>query len=353
MVERDAFGPGSGGTAPGQADGEDGGSADGLAAEGDGLAGADGNLMAGDGGGADGEDESVAHAPDADDGDAGAGLDDAFGGGDSGVADLYELRLTALLHQLVRRRGHKGAARELGVNPRTVAASVKQGMSRRVREALERMLVDRDGEARDRLEDEMEGVKVEVAGVKVEVAGVKERVAGLEGGLREGLQALGEQQAQGMRRLERRIAQAEAGQGSGGNSAASAAKPRPAPGAGPSSRRRYPELVTKDPAGDDEEVFGDAWPLVKEWRELWDGHPAQGRGMEWVSTRQRILELEVAMLEDHGLTLPPETEPLRGLDRGAQLNWRLKALHEFNKRRARLELLCRLRRVLSLGLWRK
>ena len=114
---------------------------------------------------------------------------DAFGPG-SGVADLYELRLTALLHQLVRRRGHKGAARELGVNPRTVAASVKQGMSRRVREALERMLVGRDGEARDRLEDEMEGVKVEVSGVK-------ERVTVLESELREGLHALGEQQARG------------------------------------------------------------------------------------------------------------------------------------------------------------
>ena len=60
---------------------------------------------------------------------------------------------------------------------------------------------------------------------------------------------------------------------------------------------------------------------------MWDGHPARGKGLEWVSTRQRILALEVAMLEDHGLTLPPETEPLRGLDRGAQLNWRLKALH--------------------------
>ena len=58
------------------------------------------------------------------------------------------------------------------------------------------MLVDRNGEARDRLEDEMDGVKVEVAGVK-------ERVAGLEGELREGLHTLGEQQAQGMRRLER------------------------------------------------------------------------------------------------------------------------------------------------------
>ena len=208
MVERDAFGPGSGGTAPGQADGEDGERADGLSAAGNVLAGPGGSLMVGDAAGDAGGDESVAHDPDAYDGDALTGLDDAFGGGDSGVADLYELRLTALLHQLVRRRGHKGVARELGVNPRTVAASVKKGMSRRVREALEWMLVDRDGEARDRLEDEMDGVKVEVSGVK-------ERIAGLEGELREGLHALGEQQAQGMRRLERRLAQAEAGAGGG------------------------------------------------------------------------------------------------------------------------------------------
>ena len=191
MVERDALGPGSGGTASSQTDGEDGGS-----------------LVAGLGGGADNEDESVARDYGPDDGDAVTGLDDAFGGGDSGVADLYELRLTALLHQLVRSRGHKGAARELGVNPRTVAASVKQGMSRRVREALERMLVDRDGEARDRLEDEMEGVKAEVSGVK-------EQVTGLESELREGIHALGEQQAEGLRRLERRLAQAETGKGGG------------------------------------------------------------------------------------------------------------------------------------------
>ena len=154
--------------------------------------------MAGDVDGDAGGDEEVAHDPDDDDA-AVAGLDDSFGGGDSGVADLYELRLTALLHQLVRRRGHKGAARELGVNPRTVAANVKQGMSRRVREALERMLVDRDGEARDRLEDEMEGVKVEVSGVKG-------RVTVLESELREGLLLPKGVQAQGMRRLERRLA---------------------------------------------------------------------------------------------------------------------------------------------------
>ena len=293
MVERDAFGPGSGGTAPGQADGGDGGSAGGLAAAGDVLDGA------GDAGG----DESVASAPDADDSDALAGLDDAFGGGDSGVADLYDLRLTALLHQLVRRRGHKGAARELGVNPRTVAGSVKQGMSRRVWETLERMLVDLDGEARDRLEDEMEGVKVEVSGMK-------EQVAGLESELREGIHAwvssrlrdCGVWSAGWPRRRPGRAVQRG---GLGGCHT-------PAPGAGGlSSRRRYPELVTGDPAGDDEEIFGDAWPLVKEWRELWDGHPARGKGLVWVSRRERILALEVALLEDHGLTLPPETEPLR------------------------------------------
>ena len=49
------------------------------------------------------------------------------------IDDVYELRLTALFRQLVRTRGHKGAARVLGLDPRTVAGSVQQGMSRRVR----------------------------------------------------------------------------------------------------------------------------------------------------------------------------------------------------------------------------
>ena len=119
----------------------------------------------------------------------------------------------------------------------------------------------------------------------------------------------------------------------------------------PQSRRRYPDLVTKDPAEDDEEVFGDAWPLVEQWRTLWDGHPAVGRGLAWVSRRELILALEVAMLEEHGLTLPPETEPLKGLDRGAQLNWRKKALVDIRRRRSRLVWLHRLRRALTLGLW--
>ena len=254
------------------------------------------------------------------------------------IEDVYELRLTALLRQLVRTRGHKGAARVLGLDPRTVAASVQQGMSRRVRDAVERMLVERDGGARDELEEAVEGLAGQVGGLATQVAG-------LEGEQREGMKALGETHAQGMRRLEQRLAQGETRAGAG------TGLPRPAPVAGAAARRRYPDQVTSDPSDDDEGVFGDAWLLVQEWRGLWEGHPARGKGLEWVSTRHRILELEVAMLEEHGLTLPPETEPLRGLDRGAQLNWRLKALHEFRKRRARLAWLAKLGWVLSPVRW--
>ena len=266
--------------------------------------------------------------------DPGAAFDEAAA---QVIEDVYELRLTALLRQLVRTRGHKGAARVLGLDPRTVAASVQQGMSRRVRDAVEKMLVERDGGARDELEEAVEGLAGQVGGLTTQVAG-------LEGELREGMQALGETHAQGMRRLEQRLVQGESRSGGG------TGLPRPAPVAGAATRRRYPDLVTSDPSDDDdEEIFGDAWLLVQEWRELWDGHPARGKGLEWVSTRHRILELEVALLEEHGLTLPPETEPLRGLDRGAQLNWRLKALHDFGKRQARLELLATLGRALTLA----
>ena len=43
-------------------------------------------------------------------------------------------------------------------------------------------------------------------------------------------------------------------------------------------RREYPDLVTLEPALDDEEIFGDAWPLVVEWRELKDDPPQRGQG---------------------------------------------------------------------------
>ena len=68
------------------------------------------------------------------------------------VADVHHLRLMSLLSELVSRRGNKGAARVPGLDRRTVAASLRGGvLSRTVRQALERALVEGDGEDRDAL----------------------------------------------------------------------------------------------------------------------------------------------------------------------------------------------------------
>ena len=83
--------------------------------------------------------------------------------------------------------------------------------------------------------------------------------------------------------------------------------------------------MTKEPAPDDEEVYGAAWPLVNEWRRLWARHPQRGKGLVWLIDDERILELEVAMLKEHLLTLPPETQPL-GENKRSHLQWREAAL---------------------------
>ena len=195
--------------------------------------------------------------------DPGAAFDEAAA---QVIEDVYELRLTALFRQLVRTRGHKGAGRVLGLDPRTVAGSVQQGMSRRVRDAVEKMLVERDGGARDELEEAVEGLAGQVGGLTTQVAG-------LEGELREGMKALGETHAQGMRRLEQRLVQGENRSGGG------TGLPRPAPVAGAATRRRYPDLVTSDPSDDDEEIFGDAWLLVAGVAGAVGRPPGPGQGL--------------------------------------------------------------------------
>ena len=180
----------------------------------------------------------------------------------------------------------------------------------------------------------------EVRELRMAVDGLEQRVAAVEGDDDDGpgqdgggdlaeLAGRVEEQGRVVQQLERRLSRAEATRGGGAPSAVGGAG---APGrtAATAFQRRYPDLVTEEPAGDDEQVFGAAWPLIEEWRGLWRDHDnrRRRRGVGWLNTETRIRELEVAMLEDHGLTLPPETEPLRGLDRGAQLNWRRKALRD-------------------------
>ena len=54
------------------------------------------------------------------------------------MENMYHMRLMALLQELVRKRGPKGAARVLEIDPKTVAESIRTGrLSRRTRDSLE------------------------------------------------------------------------------------------------------------------------------------------------------------------------------------------------------------------------
>ena len=202
-------------------------------------------------------------------------------GGDAD--EEYVLRLRALLHDLVRTKGRIRAAEELGLDPRTVGACMDgEGMSWRVREALERGLQEGKGSAAARQRKRNDALE--------------RRVEKLERELREGfdavegeVKALRQEQGRALAKIEEKLSRVEtrreppAGQAEAPGTTGPAQEKAPATGK-PSARagypkRLYPDLVTKEPAPDDEEVFGAAWPPIKEWREIWKaGHVGTGQG---------------------------------------------------------------------------
>ncbi len=273
------------------------------------------------------------------------------GDGTPSIESLRELRLRALLNDLVNDLGPVKAAEELGIDRKTLWRSEGAGqMSARLVEALERMLLERAVAAMEADRERVGALEERVAGLERQLAAAPDTAGGggssgdVAGAV---VEALREEWAEDLRRLERRLERLESVRGAAPDAGSGVSRTGRA-----GSQRRYPDVVTWQPTGDDEQVYGAAWPLVDEWRRRWDSHTPLGRGLAWTSRRERILELEVAMLEEHGLTLPQETTPLRGLDRNAQLSWRERELAGVRQRRARLELLRWARRVLTLGLWR-
>ena len=267
------------------------------------------------------------------------------------VEDMQHVRLMALLQELEREHGRKGAADVLGLDHRTLSASLDEGvLSRRVKSALEEALQEGVGSAADRQRERNDGLEKRLEALEgvVEEQGKEMRV-----GLRaaeDGIRARREETAQALRRLEEGLAQPQ----TNGSAQGPAPLPRAAQLKGRTTlRREFPDLVTREPADDDEEVFGDAWPLIVEWRQMKDTHPNRGRGLSWLAAEERRLVVELALLEEHGMTLPPETYPLRGFAREGQTNWRRTALYDTRRARARRELLQWVRRVLTLGLWWK
>ena len=255
------------------------------------------------------------------------------GSGDAEQA--RRLRLGEFLRDLVRAEGRMEAAELLGVNYRTLVKAEESGeITGRMGDALELLLLRKSDDA-------------EVGRLREAVGALEQRVAALEGGTasHRGADAeedggsdcedgYGEAETQDEDdKGEHETSQPQAENGERDDGAGrSETRASPPPGDGQGQRKRYrprrkdPEVVTEMPAEDDEEVYGEAWPLVEEWRGLRDGHPYEGKSLWWLTTHERLLVLELAMLENHGLTLPPETQALRGFGRRGQTSWRWKAL---------------------------
>ena len=145
-----------------------------------------------------------------------------------------------------------------------------------------------------------------------------------------------------MAELERRVAASEtagsatAAPGVGANSAGNAAMSgqpviqRP--------RRVYDDVVTADAAT----------AVIVRWREARDAVGECKDALDRLNARERVLELEVELIEEHKLTLPPAKYPWDRGDRRQEVRRRTEYLDGLRAARNRL----RLRRFLACGLWR-
>ena len=281
-------------------------------------------------------------------------------GGQDPVAERRE-RLHRFLCELVKREGRMEATVLLGVNYRTLVKAEEAGeMTGRMSDALERLLLTWDGGGEDGDGDGDKDGEPEPGGdlarrVEALEAGLEELAQELRSGL-EAIRAAVGGAAPGDLSMATEKPAARAKPGNKGIPAQSPPTPPPVAGLGgnrPAKPRRVdPEMVTREPAGDDPEVYGDAWPLVKEWRELKDRLPVRGRSLSWLTDYERLLTLELAMLEEHELTLPPQKQPVRdSLSRRDHTRWRWKALDRTQVSIRKRKLLRWLRRLLTLGAW--
>ena len=256
------------------------------------------------------------------------------------LESLQKVRLTALLHDLMK-EGKLEAAQILGVNYKTLAAAVDSGtLTPRLSDALEKVLLSREIEAFEKVRervDEMEG----------RVEAVEKQTRGIPGEIEEAV----------AREVERRMAQTEEPPVDAKKQSPEAATQDGAvdKGSAPARqlfRRTSPSVITMEPQPGDEQVFGDAWPLVDEWRGLRERHPTDGSGVSWLTDEERLRELEIALVGEHGLTMPPDTDPWDSLSRRTQVRWRTQTLERVRRERILAQIRRWVRRILTLGLWR-
>ena len=260
------------------------------------------------------------------------------------LESLRQMRLMALLRDMIEAEGKVKTAATLGVNYRTLVRHEETGrLTDRMADALERHLLLGGGSAAAQQRTHVENLAERLESIQAEL------YDGLEV-TREQVKALEEDHYRDLRRLERRLARLESAKGAEGTMDTTRTEPQK-PASRP-LRRQYRELVTEEAEPGEESVYGEATPVIVEWRRATAKYRramATGILLDKADARMRALGLEIELIDTHKLTLPPATDPWDGFDRREQL--RLRELYMGNARRN-----CRralLQRFLTFGLWRK
>ena len=229
-----------------------------------------------------------------------------------GLESLHQVRLTALLRDLVNKRGRMEAAKILGVNYKTLAAALASGqLSPRLCDALERMLIIRKLATVEEVRKSVRELVERVEELGRLTADLQNGVGELQQGIDKEVGSVKKQQTQEFRQLSRRLESMEASLGAGTSQVLTGTDRTWPRGTQPRQvfRRTHPSVVSMDPQPGDEAAYGEGWDVVQEWRDLRLNHPYKGKSVDWLMSEIRLRQLEVLLIGGHDLTLPPDTDP--------------------------------------------
>ena len=264
-------------------------------------------------------------------------------------------QLGGLLAKLVGDHGQSGAAAELGVSERTIRRSVAAGkLTRGLRIALEKHLLMREGagmpgstserrlDALERWQTEQTQQLISVAGelqsARGAISELARDVAGRLGEMQETLSEVLSVQQEIRRRLDQVEKRSQVRADPPPVREAAVEPVGSGAGAAPS----------RDGDGYDEEVEG----LVSEWRRLKAQEAEAGTRLDRVTAAEARLELEIELIREHEMGIPPGERWGLGV-RLREVSWRWGALADRRRQRRRLTVLWWVRRILTLGRWRR
>ena len=268
--------------------------------------------------------------------------------------------LLILFDRLVREHGAVKAGELLGINYRTVAkVRTTRQLTPYITSALEMFMLSKANPAVQRFTDRVSALEVRIDGMNRRLQTLSKAAEQGQAETKESIESLVKmarstaRKAAKLESLAKHASRSE-DRGDGGPKSAS---PKAASGSEPQQptkwfpRRTYPQLVTKNPAEDDEHVYKEAWPVVQEWREVDNGHRYKGKTLTWMKRHERLLELERRLLDEFQLTIPPARRPIDKEWRRKLLRWNEDDLRSIRGRIVRRLMLRWVRRILTVGLW--